>query len=214
MGCKPKKSKCGKNKIKKQNVHNSNKGGKNESDDIYIYRMDHDTGFAPNTKYGICTLSGCKKRKKDGTRNIEELAKKGSWVIGIGGKDTNQSNKLIYAMEVEENLRYFQFKKRYYGKHNEYLRQKKLKRGKHGTNVLVSHKFYYFGNNAVDFPKKPKRIIIKGRSFKHLRGDEELDKPGINELEKFKKRLLNKYKHYGVFGKPNNLSSSKMCKKC
>ncbi len=69
----------------------------------YVYRIDHDTGFAPNVKYGICTLSGCKKT------TIEQWAQKGSWVIGIGGNNTGKSDKLIYAMEVEENLLYSQF---------------------------------------------------------------------------------------------------------
>jgi hypothetical protein len=58
----------------------------------YVYRMTHDTGFAPNLKYGICTLSGCKKN------TIEVDAKRGSWVIGIGGNNTSKPNKLIYAM--------------------------------------------------------------------------------------------------------------------
>ena len=61
----------------------------------YVYRMDWDTGFAPNTKYGICSLSGCKKN------SIERWAEQGSWVIGIGGNNTGKSDKLIFAMEVE-----------------------------------------------------------------------------------------------------------------
>ncbi len=67
--------------------------------------MDYDTGFAPNTKYGICTLSGCMKT------TVERGAVRGSWVVGIGGKDTGKPDKLIYAMEIEENLLYSEFKK-------------------------------------------------------------------------------------------------------
>ena len=63
----------------------------------YVYRMDHDTGFAPNIDHNICSLSGCKKT------TVEKWAEKGSWVIGIGGKNTGKPNKLIYAMKVEEN---------------------------------------------------------------------------------------------------------------
>lgn len=29
----------------------------------YAYRIDRDTGFAPNIEDGICTLSGCKPGK-------------------------------------------------------------------------------------------------------------------------------------------------------
>lgn len=70
----------------------------------YVYKITHDTGFAPNIEYGICTLSGCKKT------TIEVYAKRGSWVIGIGGNNTGKPNKLIYAMEVEDNLPYSEFK--------------------------------------------------------------------------------------------------------
>ena len=37
----------------------------------YVYRLDHDTGFAPNIDYGICTLSGCKKA------TVEKWAERG-----------------------------------------------------------------------------------------------------------------------------------------
>ena len=50
----------------------------------YVYRLDHDTGFAPNIEYRICTLSGCKKT------TIERWAERGSWVIGIGGNNTGK----------------------------------------------------------------------------------------------------------------------------
>ena len=58
----------------------------------YIYRMDHDTGYAPNTSFRICSMTGCKNSKTGKKRNIEELAEQGSWVIGIGGKG-NQSTR-------------------------------------------------------------------------------------------------------------------------
>lgn len=45
----------------------------------YVYRMDHDTGFAPNTSLGICSLTGCKNRKSEKVKkNIEESAERGS----------------------------------------------------------------------------------------------------------------------------------------
>jgi hypothetical protein len=60
---------------------NDNKGGHMKN---YVYRMDHDTGFAPNTERGICALSGCKET------TIEKWAGPGSWVIGIGGNNTTR----------------------------------------------------------------------------------------------------------------------------
>jgi len=167
----------------------------------YIYRMKRDTGFAPNVEYDICTLSGCKNRKDGKRRNIEELAVKGSWVIGIGGNKTGKPDKLIYAMEVEENLPYSEFKKRYPQKHDEYLRQMKLGR-KHGENVLVSIKFYYFGNNAIDLPNELSHIIIKGQGFRQKGITDEV-------VSRMKKHIEEcGYRNYGVFGKPCNVEVS------
>ena len=72
--------------------------------------MDHDTGFAPNTSFGISSVTGCKNSKTGKKKNIEELAERGSWVIGIGGKGTNRPEKLIYTMEVESKLSLDQFR--------------------------------------------------------------------------------------------------------
>jgi hypothetical protein len=167
----------------------------------YVYRIDHDTGFAPNTSFGICSLTGCKNSKTGKRRNIEELAERGSWIIGIGGKGTNQPDKLIYAMEVENNLLLDQFREKYPDK------SKYLKGHTPGSNVLVSCKFYYFGENAIDVPNELKHIIICTQGCK-LVSDED--------IKKLKNHLSKKYK-YGVHGDPNNDSEAKekeKCKKC
>ena len=64
----------------------------------YVYRMHHDTGFAPNVEGRICSLCGCK------VTTIEKWAREGSWIIGIGGDQTTKSDMLIYMMAVEEPL--------------------------------------------------------------------------------------------------------------
>src|SRR2546422_2833130 len=61
----------------------------------YVYRMDHDTGFAPHVSENICTLCGCK------TTTVEAWAEPGSWVIGIGGRGKSRPDALIYAMRGE-----------------------------------------------------------------------------------------------------------------
>jgi hypothetical protein len=61
----------------------------------YVYRMDHDTGFAPHVQGRLCILCGCK------TKTVELWAQPGSWVIGVGGNGTGKPNRLIYAMKVE-----------------------------------------------------------------------------------------------------------------
>lgn len=166
----------------------------------YVYRMTHDTGFAPNTKYGICSLSGCKNSKNGKRKNIEESAVKGSWVIGIGGNNTHQPNKLIYAMEIEENIPYSQFKKRYPGK-SKYLQEENA-----GNNVLLSRKFYYFGKKAIDLPEYLKHIIIKTRNYINV---EDVDVRKLKEhIEKCG------YRKYGVFGKPNNKNAKNCYHQC
>jgi hypothetical protein len=158
----------------------------------YVYRMTHDRGFAPNIKYGICTLSGCM------LNTVEIWAKKGSWVIGIGGKNTGKSDKLIYVMEVEENLEYLKFQERF-PKKSKYLCSEVA-----GTNVLVSRKFYYFGNNAIDLPEDLKHIIIDRHGTKCV-SDED--------MIKLKKYLEERY-NYGILGNPCNCKNHKKCSKC
>jgi hypothetical protein len=98
----------------------------------YIYRLDHDLGFAPNVDFGICTLCGCK------THSIEAWAKPDSWVIGIGGNGTGRPSKLIYAMQVEQVLPFAEFKARYRQKSG-YLKGKPIDPA---ANVLFSRQFY------------------------------------------------------------------------
>jgi len=160
----------------------------------YVYRITHDTGFAPNVKFGICTLSGCKKT------TVEVWAQIGSWVIGIGGNRTDNPNKLIYAMEVEKNFRYDTFKE-IYSRKGKYLLANDA-----GTNVLFSRKFYYFGDNAVDLPKELKHIIIDRQGCKCV-SDED--------VRKLEKHLGYRY---GKFGNPNNgpdnPHNGSKCRKC
>lgn len=138
----------------------------------YVYRVDHDTGFAPNVDHSICSLSGCKKT------TIEKWAEKDSWVIGIGGKNTGKPNKLIYAMKVEENLPYREFRSRYPVK-SRYLSPKDA-----GTNVLVSREFYYFGDQAIELPEDLKHIIIDRQSCKRV-SDEDVDRLDEHLSERF-----------------------------
>lgn len=164
----------------------------------YVYRMDHDTGLAPNTSYKLCSLTGCKNRKSK-RKNIEELAQPGSFVIGIGGKGTGQPDKIVYLMEVEENLNIVDFKRKY-PKKSGYL-----KGHPPGERVLISKKFYYFGKNAIDIPSKIKdALMINGPGFKNKKVTVDV----INEL---KKSLPKKY---GVHGRPNNKKTDLKCGGC
>jgi len=160
----------------------------------YSYRMDHDTGFAPHVAWGICTLCGCKKaRKRHGKiyGNVESWAGPGSWVVGIGGKNTDKPDCLIYAMKVDDSYSYKDFR-RLKPRQSSYL----LPRRKHGIKltdrVLLSRHFYYFGKAAKPLPPYLKRVNFRRHGCKRI--DDHID-----ELEKFLKS-----KRHGVHGKPNN----------
>jgi hypothetical protein len=147
-----------------------------------MYRMASDRGFAPNEKYGICSLSGCKKN------TVEQWAKQGSWVLGIGGKGTGKPDKLIYAMEVASNLQYRDFRKVYPGKSH------CLSGSQAGSNVLISRKFYYFGDKALDLPACLQHIVIKRQGCKCVTQ---------NDIETLKQFLMRNY-NCEVHGSPNN----------
>lgn len=66
---------------------------------FYTYRMTSDTGFAPNPFGDYCTLATCMVKLR-ASKNV----KPGTWIIGIGGKNTPIRDKLIYAMRISEIL--------------------------------------------------------------------------------------------------------------
>jgi len=154
----------------------------------YSYRMHHDTGFAPQIHDDICILSGCKYKGKYG--NIENWANKGSIIIGIGGNMTKKSDKLIYIMEVKKNYLIKNFIEEY-PKIGE-----NLKRDSKSNNVLLSNKFYYFGNNAISIPNNLNKIVVKTHGCKKVSNED------IKHLYNHINGLG--YTKYGSYGNPNN----------
>lgn len=152
----------------------------------YLYRMDHDTGFAPHVSRGVGTLCGCKKT------SVERWAEPGSWVIGIGGKGTKQPDKLIYAMHVEETPSYGDFQR-------EHPANAKYLKTRDDAPVLVSRRFWYFGNNAIELPQELEHIILRRQGCK-LVSDEDIE---------LLKRLVLRRKKPGKHGEPNNPDPAK-----
>jgi len=153
----------------------------------YVYRMDHDKGFAPHVEGGLCFLSGCKKN------TIEVWADMNDWVIGIGGNNTGKPDRLIYAMRVDRNLVFDAFRREYPEK-SSYLNPDD-RASSPGTNVLVSSEFYYFGDKALQLPKELGHIIIDRQGCKCL-----VDGDIIQLLEHFRRLGFKPGKH----GHPNN----------
>jgi hypothetical protein len=64
---------------------------------LYSYVVRYDIGFAPNPFHGWCTLATCKQ-------DIRARAQVGDWIVGTGSKTHGLSDRLVYAMRVEEIL--------------------------------------------------------------------------------------------------------------
>ena len=122
---------------------------------LFSYVVEHDTGLAPNPENKVCTLVYCKyKRRKNKCRNIVELAEKGDWIIGTGGKNKKKSSghgTIVYIMRVDEKLSFGKYLRCFPNRR----RPKDSWRKKHGTFALVSTTFFYFGRNAIRVTEIP-----------------------------------------------------------
>lgn len=147
----------------------------------YIYRMDHDTGYAPRLLGKICFLCGCKKT------TVEQWAEKGSWVLGIGGSGTGKPGALIYAMRVDSTPKFYEFSRQHPAE-TRFLH-------KWGTApeapVLLSRHFYYFGQDATKLPGSLDHLAIQSQGCRRVKGED------IVELQRF---LAG---HYKGPGQPN-----------
>ncbi len=150
----------------------------------YVYRLSWDSGFAPNPLLGLCCLSGCKET------TVEKYAKKGSWVIGIGGINTGKPDQLIYIMKVLDNLTFLTFKEQYP------VICKSKYPNRSGPNVLISEYFYYLGDKAIFLPKSLNHIIIPADGCKCVSDEDVLKLENI---------ILKKFRSSGQIGKPNNI---------
>ena len=129
---------------------------------LYSYVIDHDYGHNPNPYGGICSLVHCKCAGEKGKRrNIVEMAEKGDWILGSGGKSSESTGKndcIIYLMRVDEKLNIKQyledsrFKKREDCRYDEEIKN---------IYALVSHHYFYFGKNAVDVSVLPDNLRDK-----------------------------------------------------
>ncbi len=67
---------------------------------VFVYKLVHDTGFAPNPFHGWCTLACCKPR-------IRSSASVGDWVVGLTPNALGA--RLAFFMRVEEKLTFDRF---------------------------------------------------------------------------------------------------------
>lgn len=148
---------------------------------IYYYKMTHNTEFAPNPHFDVLTLATCKPV-------IRRCAKVGDWISGwtakvVTDKDNNKlsfpKEKLIYLARITGKMTFAEYWEKYPMKRNtaefvsgdniyepigedEYRQidnphhgQDCIERDLRGKYVLICEEFYYFGvqnNMALDIP--------------------------------------------------------------
>jgi hypothetical protein len=149
----------------------------------YAYRMDHDTGFAPNVTGGTCTLCGCTPN------TVEKWAQPEAWIIGVGGNGTGKPGRLIYMMHVQTTTPLSRFRTTYARK-SQYLHDLPAT-----AKVLFSEEFYYLGSKALELPQHLQGIIPRGRAPKCVSSADV-----VNVLDFVGRSGI----RAGVTGEPNN----------
>lgn len=156
---------------------------------LYSYVITHDSGFAPNPFYGVCTLATCKPV-------IRRVARERDWIMATGSVAEGRPGDLVYAMKVSEimSMAAYGKSKRFKRKiprpdgtpiqqcgDNAYYKNKKgiwhqrkcyhdannVDRDLRGENVLISNEFYYFGCEAKPLPDRFKGLVKKGPGHRH-----------------------------------------------
>jgi hypothetical protein len=162
---------------------------------LYSYVVDHDHGFAPCPFGGFCTLAKCKYGSKK--RNIVEMAEVGDWIAGTGGANLDKSaghGKLIYAMRVDEIITLKAYCRGNKGNRIDAEPEKDMD----DRYALISYHYFYFGRNAIDISKIPK---------KHL--DRPFEKDGRGYRNRFREKFVEEFAKWlesnfkvGVHGPP------------
>ncbi len=74
-------------------------------DRIYSYVVTHDSGFAPNPFFGICTLACCKPKIRQSVgRLLKASPKEKVWIVGLSPRHGNKGNDIIYMMQVASSM--------------------------------------------------------------------------------------------------------------
>ena len=192
--------------------------------DIFIYKLTTDNGGAPCIKNDLLSLCICKPR-------IRKSAKKGDWIIGMGGKSVpDLEGRLIYIAEVTdviENGGYYKtdrYSKRpdciYQCKDGEYRCKENSSYHSEedlshdvGTApdynravCLISNKFVYFGHNP-----KPSIEGIQD-IYNELPRDFIVnhDENTRVKLSEFICSIVEKF-GYGKHGEPTHRDTSRKC---
>jgi len=171
---------------------------------IFKYVIKHDGGTAPCVDNGLLSLCICKPK-------IRRVAKAGDWVIATGSKQTvSKVPKIVFAAKITKKLSMETYALENNNRsdsiyefdgfsliHNGspiHSDEKAQAVDKSGINCLLSEKFWYFGENAIELPNDLYSLYHYGRGHGKI-NDEEM----LNLLENY---LLNI--PTGIIGEPNH----------
>ena len=156
--------------------------------------MTRDFGFAPNPFWGICTLANCKPKIRRSAQIGDWIIGTGAITCGLEKRliYLMEVNEIILFEEYWNNPKYISKKPllngslvqihgdNIYSKHSENdwkqlnshhsfyngkVNSRNLKTDIGGKFVLLSHNFYYFGENHIQIPNEYEEICCNNRDF-------------------------------------------------
>lgn len=188
---------------------------------LFVYKITRDYGFAPNPFWGYCTLATCKpnirerclegdaiagfsSNKKDEQCKLicfmkvtESMSFDEYW-----GDARFQKKKPVFAQQIQEyygdNIYHHDDKGVWIQENSHHSREggavntKNLLHDTRINRVLISEKYWYFGENAIILPVEFKDLIPYWRDYK------KFDVATEKKLEDF----LEKNYQVGIGGKP------------
>ena len=171
---------------------------------IFKYVITHDEGTAPCVDNGLLSLCICKPK-------IRRVAVPGDWVIATGSKvRVSKIPKIVFAAKItkkismetyalEDNKRsdsIYEFDG-FSLIHNGspiHRNEKAQAVDKSGRNCLLSQKFWYFGQNAIELPNDLYSLYHYGRGHGKIN-----DTKMLGLLENYLSTISS-----GVLGKPHH----------
>ena len=117
---------------------------------VWLYRIGHDWGFAPNPFFNVCTLACCKA-------DIRRSAQEGDYVFGVGGAKSKRLGRAIFWMKVDRIMSM-----------NDYWRAKEFQRKKAAPNGPLKR---WVGDNI--YHRGQQKGYIQEDSFHALDGGAE-----------------------------------------
>ena len=152
---------------------------------IYVYKMTHDMGFAPNPCHGQLTLATCKP-------TIRRCAKVGDWIAGWTAKDVHTKSgvkhfaepKLVYLAKVTEILPLEEYWEKFPQKRPKLLAGGETPKGgctgSCGNSSDAGATVYDNGDNIYE--KLQDGTWVQHPNGDHTEADKERDLSGVNAL--------------------------------